>query len=131
MYIYLFKKIYPICNKPKYPNIGYKVFTKLENPILLIKIALIQIIKQIILYCFRVFVTSSKNAYPEEIAEVKIADSITTPYMYLYIFPILPATKTNGICISFILDPITNNNRYIIIANMAIIIADIIAIIFI
>ena len=131
MYIYLFKKIYPICNKPKYPNIGYNVFTKLEKPILLTKIALIQIIKQKILYCFRVFVTSSRNAYPEEIAEVKIADIITIPYMYLYIFPIFPAIKTNGICISLICAPATKSKRYITTTNMPTIIADNTDIIFI
>lgn len=52
-----------ICITPRYPNNGYKVFTKLENPIFEIGIAKRHINIEIYLYVF-LFLKLDKKPYP-------------------------------------------------------------------
>lgn len=61
------------CTSPKNPNIGYRLFTKFENPNSGANIDNIQIIFVYCLYFFSFFDTLFKKPYAEDIAVVAIA----------------------------------------------------------
>ena len=68
---------------PNIPNTGYVKFTKFEKLIFDTKIAVTHIIKAKILYVFLLSLQFCKNPYPDAIIVVKIASSITKPYIFL------------------------------------------------
>lgn len=72
---------------PKYPKIGYRKFNKLLKPILLVKIAIIEISIAFILYVIFVLHILFKKLYPADIAVVNIAIRIVILYKLLYVFP--------------------------------------------
>ncbi len=81
---------------PKIPNIGYRLFTKFENPICDENMLNIHIILLYFIYFSFVFDMFFKKLYSAEMAVVIIALIIIAPYRFLYIFPKLPAAYTAG-----------------------------------
>ena len=80
-----------------YPNIGNNTLTKFENPILATIILVKHIKKAISLYFFLPLLTLFKNPEPIEIAVVKIAIKIISPYILLIFGNLLFITYTTGI----------------------------------
>ncbi len=76
---------------PKIPNIGYRLFTKFENPICDENMLNIHIILLYFTYFSFVFDMFFKKLYSAEMAVVIIALIIIVPYRFLYIFPKFPA----------------------------------------